>query len=290
MRFDDSQGSTNVEDRRGMRGGGFGGFGGFGGGGMGGRVGGLGVGGLLVLLVLGYFLTGNPLGLLGGGTGDESALTSEPGVRATDESTKLVRQVLGDTEQTWDQLFASMNRSYEHPTLVVFSDQVSSACGFTSAAVGPFYCPRDHKVYIDLSFFDDLSRQFGAPGDFAQGYVIAHEVGHHVQNLLGEFDRAAQLRSSGASANQISVRQELQADCLAGVWGYHAAQRNHLEPGDLEEGLNAAAAIGDDRIQRKTQGQVTPETFTHGSSADRVQAFKQGFGSGQLSACGIGGR
>ena len=290
MRFDDSQGSTNVEDRRGMRPG-FGGLGGFGGGGMGGRVGGLGIGGLLVLLVLGYFLTGNPLGLLGGGTGDESALTDQPtGVPATDESSKFVRQVLGDTEQTWDRLFSSMNRSYEHPTLVLFSDEVSSACGMTSAAVGPFYCPRDHKVYIDLSFYADLDRQFGAPGDFAQAYVIAHEVGHHVQNLLGEFDRAAQLRSSGASPNAISVRQELQADCLAGVWGHYAAERNRLEPGDLEEGLNAAAAIGDDRIQRKTRGQVNPETFTHGSSADRVQAFKQGFSNGQISACGIGGR
>jgi hypothetical protein len=183
-----------------------------------------------------------------------------------------------------------MNRSYEHPTLVLFSDEVSSACGMTSAAVGPFYCPRDHKVYIDLSFYADLDRQFGAPGDFAQAYVIAHEVGHHVQNLLGEFDRAAQLRSSGASPNAISVRQELQADCLAGVWGHYAAERNRLEPGDLEEGLNAAAAIGDDRIQRKTRGQVNPETFTHGSSADRVQAFKQGFSNGQISACGIGGR
>jgi len=159
-----------------------------------------------------------------------------------------------------------------------------------SAASGPFYCPGDEKLYLDTAFFEELARRFKAPGDFAQAYVIAHEVGHHVQNLLGEFDRAAQLRSSGASANQVSVRQELQADCLAGVWGHYAAERGRLEPGDLEEGLNAAAAIGDDRIQRKTRGQVTPETFTHGSSADRVQAFKQGFSTGQISACSIGGR
>jgi predicted metalloprotease len=277
MRFDDGQTSSNVEDRRGMRAG----FGGFGGGGFGGRAGGLGIGGLLVLLVLGYFLTGNPLGLLGGG--DESTLTTQPaGEPATDEASKFIRQVLKDTEQTWDQLFASVNRSYEYPTLVLFSDAVNSACGSTSAAVGPFYCPRDRKVYIDLSFYRDLDRQFGAPGDFAQAYVIAHEVGHHVQNLLGQL--------SGAGSNANSVRQELQADCLAGVWGHYAAQRDRLDPGDVEEGLNAAAAIGDDRIQRRTQGQVSPESFTHGSSADRVQAFEQGFDRGQLSACGIGGR
>jgi len=257
------------------------GFGGmrFGGGGFGGR--GLGIGGLLVLLVLGYFLTGNPLGLLGGS--DESTLTTQPaGVPATDEASKFIRQVLKDTEQTWDQLFASVNRSYEYPTLVLFSDSVSSACGFTSAAVGPFYCPRDHKVYIDLSFYRDLDRQFGAPGDFAQAYVIAHEVGHHVQNLFGQL--------SGSASNASSVRQELQADCLAGVWGHYAAQRDRLDPGDVEEGLNAAAAIGDDRIQRRTQGQVSPESFTHGSSADRVRAFEQGFDRGQITACGIGSR
>jgi len=294
MRFDDGRTSSNVEDRRGS-GSGFGGFGGLGGlgGGMGGRMGGLGVGGLLVLLVLGYFLTGNPLGLLGGGEPtDESGFTTQPssGSTPTDPSAVFVGEVLKDTEDTWDQLFAGMNRSYSHPKLVLFDNQINSACGFASAAVGPFYCPGDRKVYIDLSFYHDLDRQFGAPGDFAQAYVIAHEVGHHVQNLLGEFDRAAQLRGSGASENAVSVRQELQADCLAGVWGHYAARRGRLEPGDLEEGLTAAAAIGDDRIQRRTQGQVNPESFTHGSSAQRVQAFKQGFDSGQVASCGIGGR
>lgn len=293
MRFDEGRTSSNIEDRRGM-GGGFGGFGGFGGGGMGGRIGGLGVGGLLLLLVLGWLTTGDPLGLLGGGgePADESGLTSQPADPsfASDPAAKFVSEVLRDTEDTWDQLFAAVNQSYSHPKLVLFTEQVNSACGFTSAAVGPFYCPRDRKVYIDLSFFHELAQRFRAPGDFAQAYVIAHEVGHHVQNLMGEFDRAAQLRSSGASPNAISVKQELQADCLAGVWGHYAAQRGRLEPGDLEEGLNAAAAIGDDRIQRQTQGQVTPETFTHGSSADRVGAFKQGFERGQMTACGIGGR
>jgi len=290
MRFDEGETSSNVEDRRGMRAG-FGGFGGLGGGG---RIGGLGVGGLLVLMLLGYFMTGNPLGLLGGGgdPGDESGLTTQPagGSNPSDPGAKFVSEVLKDTEKTWDQLFTAMNRSYSYPKLVLFDDQVNSACGFTSAAVGPFYCPGDHKVYIDLSFFRDLDQRFGAPGDFAQAYVVAHEVGHHVQNLLGEFDRAAQQRSSGASANAISVRQELQADCLAGVWGHYAAQRGRLDPGDLQEGLTAAAAIGDDRIQRQTQGQVTPETFTHGSSADRVNSFKQGFDTGQVSSCGISGR
>ncbi|HEX5069179.1 MAG TPA: neutral zinc metallopeptidase [Vicinamibacterales bacterium] len=291
MRFDDGRTSSNVEDRRGMRAG-FGGFGGFGGG-MGRGIGGLGVGGLLVLLVLGYLTTGNPLGLLSGGEAvDESGYTAQPADPnyASDPGAKFVSEVLKDTEETWDQLFAAANRSYSYPKLVLFSDQVNSACGFTSAAVGPFYCPGDRKVYIDLSFYRDLDQRFGAPGDFAQAYVIAHEVGHHVQNLVGVFDRAEQLRSSGANANAVSVRQELQADCLAGVWGHYAAQRGRLETGDLEEGLNAAAAIGDDRIQRSTRGQVNPESFTHGSSADRVQAFKQGFDAGQMTACGINSR
>ena len=257
-------------------------------GGMGGRVGGIGIGGLLVLLALGYFLTGDPTALHGGGgpVGDPSGVTAPTGeAPAGDKDATFVGDVLGDTERTWDQLFAAGNRRYQQPTLVLFSDAVESACGMASAAVGPFYCPGDRKVYIDLSFFRDLDRQFGAPGDFAQAYVIAHEVGHHVQNLLGQFDRAARLRSDGASQNAVSVQQELQADCLAGVWGHYAAQRGRLQAGDLEEGLNAAAAIGDDRIQKRTRGQVSPESWTHGSSADRVRWFKRGFDSGQISAC-----
>jgi predicted metalloprotease len=290
MRFGDDQTSTNVEDRRGMGGGGFR-MGGLGMGGFGGR--GLGIGGLLVVLVLGYLFTGDPFGMFGGsGQVDDGSGFSAPAPASSssspspnDPGAKFVGQVLLDTERTWGQLFSAQGRQYSQPKLVLFEDSVSSACGMTSAAVGPFYCPRDQQVYIDLSFFRELDRRFGAPGDFAQAYVIAHEVGHHVQNLLGQFDRAAQLRSSGASANAISVRQELQADCLAGVWGHYAAQKGILESGDVDEGLNAAAAIGDDRIQRQTQGRVSPESFTHGSSADRVKWFRQGFDTGQMSAC-----
>ena len=281
--------SDNVEDRRGMSAGG-GGFG-FGGGGFGGmRLGGLGLGGILVLLALGYFLTGDPLGFLGGsGGGDQYAgvappNASAPGARPPDELAKFASKVLKDTEDTWEEIFAQSGRQYRKPILVLFSDAVDSACGTNSSAVGPFYCPGDQKVYIDLSFYRDLDRQFGAPGDFAQAYVIAHEVGHHVQNLLGLFGN--ERRSfSRAEANAASVRQELQADCLAGVWGHSAARRNVLDPGDVEEGLTAAAAIGDDRIQRKTQGQVTPETWTHGSSEQRVRWFRTGLDSGQVQAC-----
>jgi len=275
--------STNVEDRRGM---GPGRMGGFGGSGV--RLGGLGLGGLLVVAALGYVLTGDPMGLLGGGgpvVPDEYSANPSPAPGApADAQGQFASQVLADTEDTWTQLFAQGNRRYQKPTLVLFSDAVSSACGMTSAAVGPFYCPGDSKVYIDLSFYRDLDRRFGAPGDFAQAYVIAHEVGHHVQNQLGVFDQSRRgLRES--EANAISVAQELQADCLAGVWGHYAAARGVLEAGDMEEGLNAAAAIGDDRIQRRTQGHVSPETWTHGSSEQRVRAFKTGMQSGQVQSC-----
>ena len=289
MRFDDASGSQNVEDRRGQRAGG--GFGGMrmGMGMGGGSMRGIGLGGLLLLLVLGYFFGGDPLSLLneGGGGADPgySAPASAPGAQPTDEGGKFVSNVLKDTEITWNQLFSAAGRQYVEPNLVLFTDEVSSACGMTSAAVGPFYCPRDQKVYIDLGFYRELDQRFGAPGDFAQAYVIAHEVGHHVQNLLGAFDRAEELRSGGANANAVSVRQELQADCLAGVWGHYAAQRGRLEAGDLEEGLAAAAAIGDDRLQRMSRGRVSPESFTHGSSADRVKWFRTGFESGQTRSC-----
>jgi predicted metalloprotease len=196
-------------------------------------MGGVGIGGLILLLVLGYFLTGNPLGLLGGGDpGDEPGLASQPAGTppANDRLATFVSEVLRDTEKTWDTLFAGMNRQYTYPALVLFNDEVNSACGGASAAVGPFYCPRDRKVYIDLSFYRDLAQRFGAPGNFAQAYVIAHEVGHHVQNLLGEFDRAAQLRSSGASPNAISVRQELEADCLAGDSSLATSRRVSMPP------------------------------------------------------------
>jgi hypothetical protein len=264
--------------------GGFGGgFGGFGGGGMI-RTGGLGIGGLLVLLVVGYLFGIDPLSLL---SPDESApggyTSSAPGqpvTPASDEAAQFAQKILGDTEDTWSQIFARAGQRYPPPTLVLFSDSVDSACGLSSAAVGPFYCPGDRKVYLDLSFFRELDQRFGAPGDFAQAYVIAHEIGHHVQNLAGVLQ--------GGGGNAQSVRQELQADCLAGVWGHSAAARGILDAGDAQEGLNAASAIGDDRLQRQTSGRVVPESFTHGSSADRVASFKRGFDGGELSSCGIG--
>jgi len=257
-------------------------------GGRGRAIGGLGLGGVLLILVLGYVLTGDPMGLLGDlpvSVDTSVAGPAGPGAAPTDEDARFVSFVLANTEDTWDALFAELGGRYQQPTLVLFSDAVQSACGFTDAAVGPFYCPGDQKLYIDLSFYRELAVRFGAPGDFAQAYVIAHEVGHHVQNLLGVFDQGRDLRSRGADPNQVSIQQELQADCLAGVWGHTAAREGLLEPGDLEEGLNAAAAIGDDRIQRQSGGRVTPETWTHGSSTQRVAAFRRGFESGRLQSC-----
>jgi predicted metalloprotease len=277
MRLEGRRQSQNVEDRRGFR--------------MSGtpmRAGGLGLGGLLILVLFSYLMGGNPLELLdqpAGGPG-----VSVPGPSSSgpidDEAGRQISRILADTEDTWDAIFqqsASAGR-YPHPTLVLFTDMVESACGMNSAAVGPFYCPADQKVYIDLAFFRDLDRQFGAPGDFAQAYVIAHEVGHHVQNVIGVFDMVRRERGR-FDANDLSVRQELQADCFAGIWGHHAARKNLLDPGDVEEGLAAAAAIGDDRIQRRTQGRVTPETWTHGSSQQRVEWFRRGLESGSTEAC-----
>ena len=204
------------------------------------------------------------------------------------ELAEFVSVVLADTEQTWQKIFAQSGQQYEEPVLVLFSQRVSSACGSASSAVGPFYCPADRKVYLDLSFFRDLDRQLGAPGDFAQAYVVAHEVGHHIQTVLGisQQVRNAGRGKSAAAVNALSVRQELQADCFAGVWG-HAAHRysNMLEPGDLEEALQAAAAIGDDRLQKRSGGEVVPDSFTHGTSAQRVSWFKRGFESGDMTRC-----
>ncbi|PRB79895.1 neutral zinc metallopeptidase [Pseudomonas sp. MYb185] len=201
---------------------------------------------------------------------------------------EFVSVVLADTEQTWQTIFAESGKQYQEPVLVLFSQRVASACGSASAAVGPFYCPADRKVYLDLSFFRDLDRQLGAPGDFAQAYVVAHEVGHHIQTILGisQQVRNAGQGKSAAVVNALSVRQELQADCFAGVWG-HAAHRysNMLEPGDLEEALQAAAAIGDDRLQRRAGGEVVPDSFTHGTSAQRVEWFRRGFDSGDMEQC-----
>ncbi len=207
---------------------------------------------------------------------------------ADDKQAEFVARVLGDTEDTWTKLFAAGGRRYDPPKLVLFSDAVRSACGLGSAAVGPFYCPRDRKVYIDLSFYRDLAERFGAPGDFARAYVIAHEVGHHVQNLLGITEQVEQrgARAGPGGTNALSVRVELQADCFAGVWGHHAGTERHLlEEGDAEEGLRAAAAIGDDRLQRRAGGTVQPETFTHGSSQQRVEWLRRGLESGDVDAC-----
>lgn len=278
MRWKTGRRSTNVEDRRGRRlpaarGMKFGGF------------------GIIVFAVIAYFLGLNPLEILQVAVQDTTV--SDPSVPppsppVNDEQADFTSVILADTEDTWADLFHRMNRTYSPPRLVLFSDAVHSACGLNSAAVGPFYCPTDSKVYLDLSFFQDLDERFGAPGDFAQAYVIAHEVGHHVQNILGISADVQQQRRemNPEESNALSVRQELQADCFAGVWAYYAnRQRRMLEPGDLEEGLAAASAIGDDRLQRQSQGYVTPESWTHGSSRMRVSWFRQGFEQGDPGVC-----
>ncbi|MEZ5531226.1 MAG: neutral zinc metallopeptidase [Steroidobacteraceae bacterium] len=275
MRLGGSRRSTNVEDYRSS---------------PGGRPGlkfGLGT---IVVLVVGYFLGINPLTMLGlmnnmQGTAPDSAPASAP---PTDHDSDLVRAVLGETEDTWGAIFRQGGAQYPPPTLALFRGSIQSACGFASAASGPFYCPGDRKVYIDLAFYDELAQQFQAPGDFAQAYVLAHEVGHHVQNLLGTLDKiqAAQQRMGEAERNQLQVRVELQADCYAGIWAHHADKdRGILEPGDIEEGLRAASAVGDDTIQRRMQGEVVPETFTHGSAEQRMHWFTRGYQSGELSSC-----
>ena len=308
MRLDDEQPSENIEDRRGMDGGGM--FrlprgGGFGGRRvripLGRRGGGMGLGTIVLLLVVAYFMGVNPLtlifgdggGLLPGGVHDTAtrhapAPGSQGGVRSArnDPERLFVARVLGTTERTWDRIFRQrLGRAYEKPKLVLFSGSVRSACGFASAAMGPFYCPADRKVYLDLSFFRDMRRRLGASGDFAQAYVIAHEVGHHVQNLLGILGRAQRAKRGlgRVAANRLQVKVELQADCLAGVWGHH--NRHLLEAGDLREALDLAAAIGDDRLQKKAQGHVVPDSFTHGSSEQRVRWFRVGFDSGDVRRC-----
>jgi predicted metalloprotease len=270
--------SSNIEDRRGMRPV---------------RTGiGLSLGGLLFLLVL-SLLGINPLPFLGVATKApevEMRDTGQPYQESAEEAhlRQMVSVVLADTEDTWNAVLPKYGVQYVEPTLVLFNDVVQSACGMAQSAMGPFYCPLDQKVYIDLSFYRDLSQRFGAPGDFAQAYVIAHEVGHHVQNLVGTAEkvRAAQQRVSRVQANELSVRMELQADCYAGVWGNTAARsRQLLEAGDVEEGLNAASAIGDDRLQKMTQGRVVPDAFTHGSSEQRVHWFRRGLETGNIETC-----
>ncbi|MGH8799950.1 MAG: KPN_02809 family neutral zinc metallopeptidase [Casimicrobiaceae bacterium] len=251
-------------------------------------------GGAIILVVVVSLLLGkNPLDVLalltdGGGPTVQTQAPPISGVPpASDPQTEFVARVLGDTEDVWGGIFQQLGTRYQPPKLTLYHAQIASACGFTSAAVGPFYCPGDRKVYLDLGFFQELSQRFGAPGDFARAYVIAHEIGHHVQNQLGWMD-AAQQKMANAPAqvrNDLSIRLELQADCLAGVWGHSSVQRNIIDAKDIESGIAAATAVGDDRIQKQSQGYVVPEAFTHGSSAQRVRWFKTGLDSGDLRRC-----
>ena len=273
MRWRTGRQSSNVEDRRGMRTS---------------RVAGGGIGMFLLALVAYYFGIDPRVVLNSAGpVKTETAGKYQPSPEEQ-QLAEFVAVVLGETEETWHALFQSMGKQYEEPTLVLFSDAVESACGFAEAAVGPFYCPLDKKVYIDLKFYDELKSRFKAPGDFAQAYVVAHEVGHHVQNLLGISERVQQTRArvSQTEANALSVRVELQADCLAGLWANHAnASRKILESGDVEEALGAAASIGDDRLQKQGRGVVVPDSFTHGTSAQRVRWFRRGLESTNMDTC-----
>ena len=321
MRLDNEKPSDNVEDRRGQGGAG-GGFGfprGGGGGGfnipMGGRGGGFSIR-TIILLVAVYFAlklifgidliqminggggvptpggTDSQITLPGGTTDVTDAGDTGAGAGTTDVTAdagkQFVSRVLGSTERIWGGIFQSMGQQYEQPKLVLFSGFVQSACGMAQSAMGPFYCPSDHKVYIDLSFYQDMKNKLGAPGDFAQAYVVAHEIGHHVQTLFGIADKVTQARSrvSEEEGNALSVRMELQADCLAGIWAREAdATANILEAGDVEEALNAAAQIGDDRLQKRSQGYIVPESFTHGTSEQRVRWFKTGMQASELKSC-----
>jgi hypothetical protein len=267
-----------------------------GGGGM--RIGGkgLGIGGIVIIVAIGLLTGQDPMQILGqiaGQMGQQQTTAVSPQTHqappANDEQADFVRAILGDTEDTWRQIFQQGASQYKDPTLILFRGQVQSACGFATSASGPFYCPGDQRVYLDMEFFREMTQRFKAAGDFAQAYVIAHEVGHHVQTLLGvsaKVDAARQRGMRMEGDNGLLVRQELQADCLAGVWAYNAQKRlNWLEPGDIEEALNAANAIGDDRLQQQSQGRVVPDSFTHGTSAQRVRWFKTGFAQGQINQC-----
>ena len=277
MRLDQEHESRNIEDRRGRRV-----SRGIAGGGI----------GTIVIILLALFLA-SIRECCCRATCKKQIIPQTPSPQSQqpgrdDEMRQFVARVLGSTERTWGQIFQAAGRTYQKPTLVLFSDAVESACGFAQAAAGPFYCGEDQKVYIDLSFYRDLRQRFQAPGDFAQAYVIAHEIGHHVQNLLGIMRKVQSLQSRAGEreANALSVRLELQADCLAGIWANYAhRERNILEEGDIEEGLNAAAQIGDDRMQKRARGYVVPEGFTHGSAQQRVQWFRRGIQSGDLKQC-----
>jgi predicted metalloprotease len=277
MRLEDMRRSENVEDRRGF--------------GVGRTGAGVGIG-TIVLVIAGYFLGISPstvLSLLGAGEsvtqGSGASTENAPTGAPSDAQGDFAAAVLGETEDIWSKYFAARGQNYTAPTLVLFTGQVASACGRASAASGPFYCPSDQKVYIDLGFFNQLSSEFGAPGDFARAYVIAHEVGHHVQNLLGITEKSERMSAQqGANdAKRVSVEVELQADCFAGVWAMQA--QRVIEPGELQQALQAAASVGDDTLQRRTQGRVVPETFTHGSAAQRQRWFQRGFDGGKLESC-----
>jgi len=272
MRWEDERRSDNVEDRRGIS--------------AGGAVG----GGAIIVAIVAALLGAPPSvirALLGGGGADTGAPT-QPADPRDNERVDFVKAVLGSTEDVWSAVLPASGTRYVAPRLVLFSDAVDSACGSASAAMGPFYCPPDRRVYLDLSFFRELAQRFGAPGDFAQAYVIGHEVGHHVQNLLGISARvdAERQGASRVDVNHTSVEVELQADCLAGVWAFHANQTHHiLEPGDVDTAVRAASAIGDDTLQRETQGRVVPDSFTHGTSAQRVKWLRAGLARGRVSDC-----
>lgn len=281
MRLEDQRASQNVEDRRGMRA-------------AGGRMGGgLGLGTIVIVLLISWVTGTNPLTLfqlaggLSGGGASAPVEQGRTGAPTDDPQAIFAARVLGSTEDAWSRVFQAAGERYQPPTLVLFDEAVQSACGTNSSAVGPFYCPADQKLYIDLTFFRQLDEQFGAPGDFAQAYVVAHEVGHHIQTLTGISEKvsAARQRASEVEGNRLSVLQELQADCFAGVWANHASDRNLLQEGDVEEGLRAAAAIGDDVLQKRGQGRVSPESWTHGSSEQRVTWLRRGMTEGTVDAC-----
>lgn len=283
MRWDDFRSSGNVEDRRGM--------------GMPRGAGGIGIGTLVIVGIVGWALGINPLVLLSGldaiqGGGSQYEQSAQPQGRQgapTDQLGRFAANVLAQTEDVWKEIFREQGRTYKDPTMVLFSGATRSACGGASSEMGPFYCPLDQKVYLDLTFFQEMKDRFRAPGDFANAYVIAHEVGHHVQNITGilpKVQEAQRRAGSKAEANALSVRVELMADCLAGVWAYHANDRFRiLEPGDVQEALNAASAIGDDRLQKQSQGRVVPDSFTHGSSQQRVTWFSRGLKTGSMQQC-----
>jgi uncharacterized protein len=273
--------SGDIEDRRNSSGGGFGG------GGFGGRH--IGIGGMLLLLILSFIFKTDLVSLFSG-SGTVPASNTGTASRARDEAeqpeVQFLSFVLDDVQNTWDRTFTEQGKQYRHAKLVLYRDAIQSGCGGAQSATGPFYCPVDEKVYLDLGFFDELKSRFGAPGEFAQAYVLAHEIGHHVQKLLGVEQRVSRLQQSHPGArNQLSVALELQADCLAGVWGHSTAQRNIIDPNDVTAGLRAAAAVGDDRLQKMASGRVAPDSFTHGSSAQRTEWFQRGLTDGSIGAC-----